>query len=65
MDFKHAQRDKSLMRGLRIQAHVLIRELYIENARFKSSRALPRLTQPVLTLLDENSNRTKKKNEEK
>ncbi|MGK3739577.1 MAG: hypothetical protein ACI90V_006424 [Bacillariaceae sp.] len=53
------------MRGLRIQAHVLIRELYIENARFKSSRALPRLTQPVLTLLDENSNRTKKKNEEK
>ncbi|MGK3757435.1 MAG: hypothetical protein ACI8RD_009749, partial [Bacillariaceae sp.] len=29
MDFKRAQRDKSLMRGLRIQAHVLIRELYI------------------------------------
>jgi hypothetical protein len=28
--FKHAQRDKSLMRGLKIQAHVLIRELYIE-----------------------------------
>jgi hypothetical protein len=27
--FKHAQRDKSLMRGLKIQAHVLIRELYI------------------------------------